>query len=106
MDGEWELGWEAQGLHLGTGGQDCVFLYRRYRDGNVVERVGVKDSLLSASEWSTFYWWHPDVRDLATRTPMEVHCLETLRDKTTGAEARDLCIVIRGSRVDKWNMWY
>lgn len=108
-DGEWAKGWEeGGGKFLGTCGQGCVSLYRRFEDDRVADRVVVKDSMLSGSEWSTWYRWHPDVRDVEGRVPMEVHCLQTLRDKSAGNgdAGRTYAITLRGWRVENDAMWY
>lgn len=62
--------------------------------------------MLSGSEWSTWYRWHPDVRDLDGRVPMGVHCLQTLREKPSETIRGRYVITLRGWRVEDEAMWY
>ncbi|KAK3708754.1 hypothetical protein LTR37_011275 [Vermiconidia calcicola] len=101
-DGEWEPGWSPDGVHLGTGGMGAVFLYRRYDDNRVVDRVVAKDCYVDHASWSQYHNWDGDYRDPSTREHIEIACMRRVRD-IPGLK----CVIMRGEPEvkDEW-MFY
>ena len=74
-DGEWEPGWNIDGVQLGAGGMGVAFLYRRYEDNRLVDRVVAKDCYVDHASWSQHHKWEGDYRDPNNRSHMEIACV-------------------------------
>lgn len=64
-ESKWEPGWDVNGsVRLGESHTGVARLYlRRSDDGNIVDRVVVKDVFLDYQSWTAFHKWHGPPQD-------------------------------------------
>ncbi|EME83453.1 uncharacterized protein MYCFIDRAFT_196727 [Pseudocercospora fijiensis CIRAD86] len=73
--------WVGQ-RYLGGGGYGTAHAYFALdNNGNIMARIVVKDSWITSSHWSSFWFWHKDPENSDDRIPVEVQAMLNMKDK-------------------------
>lgn len=105
MPPEWPKGedWSDNPQYLGGGGMGVAFCYTRADDeGNIVDRIAVKDCYIPPAHWGHIQHWFGDPYNPARRTHMEIAAMQ----KIWGRPGSQYCVRLRRSEKDDRRQFY